>query len=68
MSRERIPADVRKLAKELAQAKLDARRLACQNSFRKCSKIVSLPARLAGHRHGPYYSITRVEGGKTRCM
>ena len=48
MSRERIPADVRKLAKELAQAR-PMRRGSVSERFMKCGpKRVSLPARPAG--------------------
>ena len=48
MSRERIPADVRKLAKELAQARADAPRLGVRTVHEVWSKRVSLPARPAG--------------------
>ena len=65
MSRERIPADVRKLAKELAQAK-PMRRGSVSERFMKCGQKECRCQHDQQARHGPYYSITRVEGGKTR--
>ena len=65
MSRERIPADVRKLAKELAQAR-PMRRGSVSERFMKCGQKECRCQHDQQARHGPYYSVTRVEGGKTR--
>ena len=65
MSRERIPADVRKLAKELAQAR-PMRRGSVSERFMKCGQKECRCQQDQQARHGPYYSVTRVEGGKTR--
>ncbi len=65
MSRERVPAFVRKLAKELAEPR-PMRRGSVSERFMKCGQKECRCQHEQQARHGPYYSVTRSEGGKTR--
>jgi len=65
MADESVPGAVRELAGELSRPKpmrrgsLSARSMKCGQKGCRCQHD---PAA----RHGPYYSLTRMEGGKTR--
>ncbi len=65
MSRERVPAAVRKLAKELAEPR-PMRRGSVSERYVKCNKAGCACADNKDARHGPYYSITRVVKGRTK--
>ncbi len=65
MPRERVPAVVRKLAKELAEPS-PMRRGSVSERFMKCGHKECRCQHDRQARHGPYYSLTRAEGGKTR--
>ncbi len=65
MSRERAPATVRKLSKELAEPR-PMRRGSVSERFMKCGQKECRCQHDPQARHGPYYSLTRAEGGKTR--
>jgi len=65
MPRERIPADVRKLVKELAEP-LPMRRGSVSERFMKCGQKECRCQHDPQARHGPYFSLTRAEGGKTQ--
>ncbi len=67
MSRERVPAFVRKLAKELAEPR-PMRRGSVSERFMKCGQKECRCQHDPQARHGPYYSLTRSEGGKTRSQ
>lgn len=65
MSRERVPAAVRKLARELAEPR-PMRRGSVSERFMKCGQKECRCQHDPQARHGPYFSLTRAEGGKTR--
>ncbi len=65
MSRERVPAFVRKLAKELAEPR-PIRRGSVSERYMKCGHKECRCQHDRQARHGPYFSLTRAEGGKTR--
>src|SRR5216683_3752251 len=60
-----VPSLVRQLATELADAK-PMRRGSLSERTIKCSKPGCACAQDPKARHGPYYSLTRAVGGKTR--
>src|SRR5713101_4972190 len=60
-----VPSLVRQLATELADAK-PMRRGSLSERTVKCSKPGCACAEDPKARHGPYYSLTRAVGGKTR--
>ena len=65
MSHERVPVAVRKLAKELAEPQ-PMRRGSVSERFMKCGQKECRCQHDPQARHGPYFSLTRAEGGKTR--
>lgn len=65
MSRDQVPAFVRKAAKELAEPR-PMRRGSVSERFMKCGQKECRCQHDEQARHGPYYSLTRTEGGKTR--
>lgn len=65
MARELVPAAVRKLAKELAEPR-PMRRGSVSERFMKCGQKECRCQHDPQARHGPYFSLTRAEGGKTR--
>ena len=65
MPPKRIPAEVRKLAKQLAEPR-PMRRGSVSERFMKCGQKGCRCRHDPQARHGPYFSLTRVEGGKTR--
>ena len=65
MPRERVPEAVRKLAKELAEPRPMRRGSVSERSM-KCGQNECRCQHDPQARHGPYYSLTRAEGGKTR--
>ena len=60
-----VPARVRQLATDLADAK-PMRRGSLSERTIKCSKPGCACAQDPRARHGPYYSLTHAVGGKTR--
>lgn len=60
-----IPTDVRTLADQLAQP-TPMRRGSLSERYVKCSKPGCPCAADPQARHGPYYSLSRVVGGRTR--
>jgi uncharacterized protein DUF6788 len=60
-----VPSHVRQLATDLADAKPMRRGSLSQRTI-KCSKPGCACAQDPKARHGPYYSLTRAVGGKTR--
>ncbi len=67
MPREPVPTAVRKLAKELAKPN-PMRRGSVSERFMKCGQKECRCQHDPQARHGPYYSLTRSEGGKTRSQ
>ena len=67
MSREPVPAVVRKLAKELAEPS-PMRRGSVGERFMKCGQKECRCQHDPQARHGPYFSLTRSEEGKTRSQ
>ncbi len=65
MSQELIPAAVREMAVTLATS-APMRRGSVSERSMKCGRKGCRCHRDAQARHGPYYSLTRMEGGKTR--
>ena len=65
MSREQTPTAVRKLAQELAEPR-PMRRGSVSERFMKCGQKECRCQHDPQARHGPYYSLTRAEQGKTR--
>ena len=65
MPRDAIPAAVREVARELAEPR-PMRRGSVSERAMKCGRKECRCQQDPGARHGPYYSITRAEGGKTR--
>ncbi len=64
MENEGIPSAVDQLANELAQPK-PMRRGSVSERWMKCGKKECRCHEDAQSRHGPYFSLTRSEGGKT---
>ena len=65
MPREPIPTVVRKLAKELAEP-APMRRGSVSERFMKCGQKECRCQHDPQARHGPYFTLTRSEEGKTR--
>jgi hypothetical protein len=65
MPDEPIPATVRELGAELAEPKPMRRGSVSERSM-KCGRRECRCQEDPQARHGPYYSLTRAEGGKTR--
>ena len=65
MPREPIPTVVRKLAKELAEP-TPMRRGSVSERFMKCGQKECRCQHDPQARHGPYFTLTRSEEGKTR--
>ena len=65
MTREAVPAAVRELARELAEP-MPMRRGSVSERSMKCGRKDCRCQQDPQARHGPYYSLTRAEGGKTR--
>ncbi len=65
MSEELVPASVRKLAVTLATP-APMRRGSVSKRSMKCGQKECRCHQDASARHGPYYSLTRIEAGKTR--
>ena len=65
MPGERVPAAVGKLAKEVAEPR-PMRRGSVSERFMKCGQKECRCQHDPQARHGPYFSLTRAEGGKTR--
>ena len=65
MSREDIPAAVGKLAEKLAKPR-PMRRGSVSERLMKCGRKECPCQHDPQARHGPYYSLTRAERGKTR--
>ena len=65
MTREAVPAAVRELAIELAEP-MPMRRGSVSERSMKCGRKDCRCQQDPQARHGPYYSLTRAEGGKTR--
>jgi hypothetical protein len=64
-NRSDVPLRVRQLAADLAAAK-PMRRGSLSERTIKCSKLGCACAQDPKARHGPYFSLTRAMGGKTR--
>jgi hypothetical protein len=62
---EVVPAMVRELAETLARP-APMRRGSVSERFMKCGRKECRCQHDRHARHGPYYSLTRMEGGKTR--
>jgi hypothetical protein len=62
---EAVPEAVRKLAKELAEPR-PMRRGSVSERFMKCGQRECRCQHEPQARHGPYFSLTRAEDGKTR--
>ena len=60
-----VPADVLKLAHELADPK-PMRRGSLTERYVKCNKTGCLCGDSEDDRHGPYYSVSRVVAGRTK--
>ena len=60
-----VPAAVRDLARRLSEPK-PMRRGSLAVRFQRCNKPGCACADRADARHGPYHSVVRVVGGKTR--
>ena len=65
MPNRKVPADVRKSLEKLAQPR-PMRRGSVSKRFMKCGRKDCRCQHDPKERHGPYYSITRAEGGKTK--
>ena len=65
MPHEPVPAAVRKLATQLTEPRPMRRGSVSERSM-KCGQKECRCQRDPQARHGPYYSLTRAEGGKTR--
>ncbi len=65
MHNEPVPVAVRKLASELAEPRPMRRGSVSERSM-KCGRKECRCHQDPQARHGPYYSLTRAEGGKTR--
>ena len=65
MLHEPVPAFVRKLATKLAESRPMRRGSVSERSM-KCGQKECRCQHDLNARHGPYYSLTRVEGGKTQ--
>jgi hypothetical protein len=65
MTRDAVPAAVRELAIALAEP-MPMRRGSVSERSMKCGRKDCRCQEDAQARHGPYYSLTRAEGGKTR--
>ena len=65
MIRDAIPAAVRELGRELAEPR-PMRRGSVSERAMKCGRKQCRCHQDPSARHGPYYSITRGKGGKTR--
>lgn len=65
MTREQVPEAVRRLAKELAKPRPMRRGSVSERSM-KCGQKECRCQHDPQARHGPYFSLTRAEGGKTR--
>ena len=65
MPREPVPEAVRRLAKELAKPRPMRRGSVAERSM-KCGQKECRCQHDPQARHGPYFSLTRAEGGKTR--
>lgn len=65
MVQKSIPAGVRKVARELAEPR-PMRRGSVSERYMKCGQKQCRCQHDPKARHGPYFSLTRVEGGKTR--
>jgi hypothetical protein len=63
--REHVPGAVRKLAEQLAEPR-PMRRGSVSERFMKCGHKECRCQHDPQARHGPYFSLTRAEGGKTR--
>ena len=64
MSEEEVPKAVRKLAKELGEPRA-MRRGSVSERFMKCGQKQCRCQHDPQARHGPYFSLTRAQGGKT---
>lgn len=62
---DEVPVAVRELAKRLAEPRPMRRGSVSERSM-KCGKSGCRCQEDPNARHGPYFTITRVEGGKTR--
>ena len=65
MPRELVPVDVRELGAELAEPR-PMRRGSVSVRSMKCGRMGCRCQDEPEARHGPYYSLTRAEGGKTQ--
>ncbi len=65
MTKTRIPSDVREAAAALREPKA-MRRGSLSERYMKCGQKSCRCHDDAQARHGPYYSLTRGEGGRTR--
>lgn len=65
MTDDQVPGAVRKVAAELGEPKPMRRGSVSERSM-KCGRKQCRCQRDPEARHGPYYSLTRMEGGKTR--
>ena len=65
MPHEQVPEDVRRLVKELAKPRPMRRGSVSERSM-KCGRKECRCQGDPNARHGPYFSLTRAEGGKTR--
>jgi len=65
MPHEQVPEDVRRLAKELVKPRPMRRGSVSERSM-KCGRKECRCQNDPDARHGPYFSLTRAEGGKTR--
>ena len=65
MPHEQIPEDVRRLVKELEKPRPMRRGSVSERSM-KCGRKECRCQGDPNARHGPYFSLTRAEGGKTR--
>ena len=60
-----VPEAARELAARLAEPR-PMRRGSVSERYMKCGQLACRCQEDAKARHGPYYSVTRAEGGKTR--
>lgn len=65
MAREPVPVEVRELGAELAEPRPMRRGSVSERSM-KCGRRGCRCQDEPEARHGPYYSLTRAEGGKTQ--
>jgi len=65
MSDEVVPAVIRESAEKLAESR-PMRRGSVSERYMKCGRKECRCQHDVKARHGPYYSITRAKGGKTK--